>query len=93
MKKNKSQCNKSCIFWPKNWVVTKRVLKSQAEVNMVIEKEFKCTFKDIDSVIVALAEEIKNGWRVDSIKHGDFTFSVAKESYAEFSVTLVRGRL
>lgn len=57
---------------------------------MIIEKEFKCTFKDIDSVIVALADEIKNGWKVDSIKRGDFYFSVAKEDYAEFTVTLVR---
>ena len=57
---------------------------------MIIRKEFRCTIKDIDKVVVELAKEIENGWRIEQIKDCGFELSHALNCYPEFLVALVR---
>jgi len=57
---------------------------------MIIKKEFRCTTEDVNAVILELAKEIENGWRIESFKDYNFQLSVGLKAYPEFSVTLVR---
>jgi hypothetical protein len=63
---------------------------------MILTKRFDCTFENIDSVVVALAKEIEDGWHISKIENYGFTMccSVHKKD-PEFSIELVRkdGRL
>ena len=58
---------------------------------MILTKRFDCTFEDLDSVVVALAKEIEDGWHVSKIENHGFTMccSVRREE-PEFSIELVR---
>lgn len=58
---------------------------------MIISKKFDCTFEDFDSVIVALAKEIEDGWHVTKIENHGFTCrAVVKNTEPEFTIELVR---
>lgn len=58
---------------------------------MVINKRFDCTFEDLDSVVVALAKEIEDGWHIVKIENHGFTFSYSvKRDEPEFSIELIR---
>ena len=63
---------------------------------MILTKRFDYTFEDLDSVVVALAKEIENGWHISKIENHGFAMcrSVCKKD-PEFSIELVRkdGRL
>lgn len=56
---------------------------------MVINKRFDCTFEDLDSVIVALAKEVEDGWHIVKIENHGFTFNnCIKRDEPEFSIEL-----
>lgn len=57
---------------------------------MIIEKFFVCSTKNVDEVFIGVAEEIKNGWRVVSIKHNLPEMSVCSAYYPTFTITLNR---
>ena len=57
---------------------------------MIIEKTFVCSTKNVDEVFLEVAEEIKNGWRVVSIKHDLPEMSVCSTYYPTFTITLNR---
>lgn len=57
---------------------------------MIVRKEFECTTKDIDKVIVELANEIQNGWHIEQITDISYKLSCVLENYPKFSVILVR---
>lgn len=58
---------------------------------MVINKRFDCTFEDVDSVIVALAKEIEDGWHIVKLENHGFTLSHSiKRDEPEFSIELAR---
>ena len=58
---------------------------------MILTKRFDCTVEDLDSVIVALAKEIEDGWHVSKIENHGFTMSCCiKRSEPEFSIELIR---
>ena len=40
---------------------------------MILSKKFECTTDDLDSVIVAVAKEIENGWHLSKIETYGFT--------------------
>ena len=58
---------------------------------MILSKKFDCTIEDLDSLVVALAEEIKDGWHIAEIeRHGvNISYSI-KRTEPDFSITLVR---
>lgn len=35
---------------------------------MILSKKFDCTIEDLDSVVVAVAKEIENGWHINRIE-------------------------
>ena len=58
---------------------------------MVISKKFYCTFEDFDSVIVALAKEIEDGWHVTTMtSHGISCRAGIRNTEPEFTIELVR---
>ena len=58
---------------------------------MIVKKTFEVNTKDIDSVVVELANEIKAGWTIDSIGRGDMTINRYDFNYwPTFEVVLVR---
>lgn len=40
---------------------------------MILTKRFDCTFEDLDSVVVALAKEIEDGWHISKMENHGFT--------------------
>lgn len=60
---------------------------------MILSKRFDCTFDDLDFVIVALAKEIEDGWRITKIENHGFTmcYSMHKDE-PEFSIELSKKR-
>ena len=34
---------------------------------MILSKKFNCTFDDLDSIVIALAKEIEDGWHIGKI--------------------------
>lgn len=45
---------------------------------MIIKKSFDCTIKDLDSVVVALAKEIEDGWTIERVQHHAPTMCVGE---------------
>lgn len=58
---------------------------------MVISKKFYCTSEDVDSIIVALAKEIEDGWSVARIDNYHSAHCItAKRTEPDFSIELVK---
>lgn len=58
---------------------------------MILSKKFECTTDDLDSVIVAVAKEIENGWHISKIEAYGFTMCCSsKKIEPDFSIELVR---
>lgn len=57
---------------------------------MIIEKTFKCSTKDIDSVVCALADEIRDGFTISELIHNLPEVSAHSECYPTFEITLER---
>ena len=58
---------------------------------MILNKKFECTTDDLDSVIVAVAKEIENGWHISRIETYGFTMCCSiKKTEPSFSIELVR---
>lgn len=58
---------------------------------MILSKKFECTTDDLDSVIVAVAKEIENGYHIAKIDLYDFHMCYAeKRTEPDFSIELVR---
>lgn len=58
---------------------------------MILSKKFECTTEDLDSIVVALAKEIENGWHIGRIEMHDFHMhSLARMNEPNFSIELVR---
>lgn len=58
---------------------------------MILSKKFECTTEDLDSVVVALAKEIENGWHIGKIEMHDFHMHVlARMNEPNFSIELIR---
>ena len=58
---------------------------------MILSKKFECTTDDLDSVIVAVAKEIENGWNISKIEAYGFTMCCSiKKTEPDFSIELVR---
>lgn len=58
---------------------------------MILSKKFECTVDDLDSVIVAVAKEIENGYHICKIDTYGFTMSCSiKKNEPDFSIELVR---
>ena len=58
---------------------------------MILSKKFECTTENLDSVVVALAKEIENGWHIGKIEMHDFhMYALAKMNEPNFSIELVR---
>ena len=58
---------------------------------MILSKKFDCTIEDLDSLVVALAEEIKDGWHIAQIQRYDLHISYSMtRTEPDFSITLVR---
>lgn len=58
---------------------------------MIISKKFDCTIEDIDSIIVALAKEIEDGWHVTKMEHHELSCCVlVRRTEPEFTIELVR---
>lgn len=58
---------------------------------MILSKKFECTTEDLDSVTVALAKEIENGWHIGRIEMHDFHMCASvKMNEPNFSIELVR---
>ena len=58
---------------------------------MILNKRFECTTDDLDSVIVAVAKEIENGWHISKIEAYGFTMCCSiKKTEPDFSIELVR---
>lgn len=58
---------------------------------MILNKRFECTTDDLDSVIVAVAKEIENGWHINKIETYGFTMCCSfKKIEPDFSIELVR---
>lgn len=56
---------------------------------MILSKKFDCTFEDLDSVIVALAKEIEDGWHIGKIEnHGIKMCTGIKIDEPEFSIEI-----
>lgn len=57
---------------------------------MIVKKVFECNTKDVDEVILAIADEVRAGYTVEQVKIGHSELSVCAEHYPSFTVTLVR---
>ena len=58
---------------------------------MILSKKFECTTDDLDSVIVAVAKEIEDGYHISKIDTYCFTMSYSiKKNEPDFSIELVR---
>ena len=58
---------------------------------MILSKKFECTTDNLDSVIVAVAKEIENGWHISKIETYGFTmYCSSKKTEPDFSIELVR---
>lgn len=58
---------------------------------MILSKKFECTVDDLDSVIVAVAKEIENGYHISKIDTYGFTISRSiKRTEPDFSIELVK---
>lgn len=58
---------------------------------MILTKKFECTTEDVDSIVVAIAKEIENGWSVHRIELHDHDISYSlKRTKPEFSIELIR---
>lgn len=58
---------------------------------MILTKKFECTIDDLDSVVVALAKEIDNGWHIHKIEnHGCALQYSIKRTEPDFSIELIR---
>ena len=58
---------------------------------MILSKKFECTTDDLDSVIVAVAKEIENGWHISKIETYGFTMCCSsKKTEPDFSIELIR---
>ena len=58
---------------------------------MILNKKFDCTIEDLDSVIVALAKEIENGWHINQIEQHPVTLCIGyKKTEPDFSIELCR---
>lgn len=57
---------------------------------MILSKKFECTVDDLDSVIVAVAKEIENGYHVSKIDTYGFTMSCSiKKTSQIFQLNLL----
>lgn len=58
---------------------------------MILSKKFECTTDDLDSVVVAVAKEIKNGWHISKIETYGFTMCYSsKKIEPDFSIEFIR---
>lgn len=59
---------------------------------MIVKKTFEVSAKDIDSVVLELAEEIKKGWTITRITRLDCEFKmyIREDWWPTFEVTLQR---
>ena len=58
---------------------------------MILSKKFECTTDDLDSVIVAVAKEIENGWHISKIQTYGFTMCCSsKKTEPDFSIEFIR---
>lgn len=58
---------------------------------MILSKKFECTTDDLDSVIVSVAKEIENGYRISKIDTHGFTMCCSiKRTEPDFSIELVK---
>ena len=58
---------------------------------MILSKRFECTTEDLDSVIVAVAKEIENGYHVSKIDTYSFaTNCYVKRNEPDFAIELAR---
>lgn len=58
---------------------------------MILSKKFECTTENLDSVVVALAKEIENGWTMGRIEMHDFHMCASvRMNEPNFSIELVR---
>ena len=58
---------------------------------MILSKKFDCTTEDLDSVIVAVAKEIEDGWHVTKIETNPIMvhYGVRRDE-PDFSIELCR---
>ena len=58
---------------------------------MILSKKFECTVDDLDSIIVAVAKEIENGYHISKINTYCLTMCCSiKKTEPDFSIELVR---
>lgn len=58
---------------------------------MILSKKFDCTVDDLDSIVVAVAKEIEDGWHINRIEtHGLTMCYATKKNEPDFSIELVR---
>lgn len=58
---------------------------------MILSKKFECTTDDLDSVVVAVAKEIENGYHISKIDTYNFTMCYSiKKTEPDFSIELVK---
>lgn len=58
---------------------------------MILSKKFECTTDDLDSVIVAVAKEIEDGWHVARIETNPITLCCdIRRNEPDFSIELCR---
>lgn len=58
---------------------------------MILSKKFECTTDDLDSVVVAVAKEIENGYHISKIDTYGFAMHYSlKKTEPDFSIELVK---
>ena len=81
----------NCVCCSRNFSNAKNDNYRKRQLCMVISKRFDCTIEDIDSVVVALAKEIEDGWHISKIENHGFTFNYSvRRDEPEFSIELVK---
>lgn len=55
---------------------------------MILQKSYEINFIDVDSAILEIAEDIKNGYTIDVDKRLPFELSYSEKPKAAFVVTL-----
>lgn len=58
---------------------------------MILSKKFECTVEDLDSVVVAIAKEIEDGWHIAKIETNPIILCCGiKRNEPDYSIELRR---
>jgi len=58
---------------------------------MILSKKFECTTEDLDSIVVALAKEIEDGWHIHRIEQYPLSLQIGiRMDEPMFSIELRR---